>query len=258
MDFCLRFAARANCFECPSPMIGSMAGPSIVVVDDEPLVREGICALLQASDELAVSRIEVASDGDEALVVCAAVRPDLVLMDLRMPNMPGVEAIRELQATQPDVRVLALTTFSAEELVLEALSAGASGYLVKDRAAAELVPAVRSVLDDGMPLSPEAARALTSWVVQHLPGIRDQRPPEAPQGTVPTLYCAELTPREKECLERLAEGKSNQEIAEAMHASLGAVKAYLGTSCAKLQVRDRVQLLIRATQMGLVNPALPW
>lgn len=244
-----------------------MTGPSIVVVDDEPLVRQGICALLQASDELDVSSIEVAGNGEEALVVCAAVSPDIVLMDLRMPHMSGVEAIRELHAQDPHLPVLALTTFSTEDLVLEAMGAGASGYLVKDRAATDLVPAVQAVLEDGMPLSPEAARALTSWVVDHLPGRRPMdlggvsrqgldgaNGPDRPPSDV---LAAQLTDRELECLDRLAEGMSNQEIATAMHVSVGAVKAYLGSSCAKLQVRDRVQLLIRATQMRLVTPALP-
>ncbi|NHU85997.1 response regulator transcription factor [Kocuria sp. JC486] len=241
-----------------------MTGPSIVVVDDEPLVRQGICALLQASDELDVSSIEVAGNGEEALVVCAAVSPDIVLMDLRMPHLSGVEAIRELHAQDPHLPVLALTTFSTEDLVLEAMGAGASGYLVKDRAATDLVPAVQAVLEDGMPLSPEAARALTAWVVDHLPGRRamtlDGVPrqgldgPDRPRSDV---LAAQLTDRELECLARLAEGMSNQEIATAMHVSVGAVKAYLGSSCTKLQVRDRVQLLIRATQMRLVTPALP-
>ena len=232
-----------------------MGGITVLVADDDAVVRDGICRLLDAVGEPAVARIEVAGDGEEAVLLAAAVRPDLVLMDLGMPRLSGVEAIRELHRSDPELPILALTTFSAEEMVIAAMAAGASGYLVKDRAAHELGPAVRAVLDDGMPLSPEAARALTTWVAQRLQDepAGGQVPEQAP--TSPMWQ--HLSDRESECVTHLAHGMSNQEMAAAMFVSLGAVKNYLASSCRKLGVRDRVQLLIRSTELGLVQPELP-
>lgn len=232
-----------------------VGGISVLVVDDDATVRDGICRLLETLAQPEVTRIDVAGDGEEALLRAAATRPDLVLMDLGMPRLDGVEAIRELHRSDPELPVLALTTFSAEETVLAAMAAGASGYLVKDRAAQELGPAVRAVLEDGMPLSPEAARALTTWVAQRLQDEEAGRQVASPAPMDPMWES--LSERESECVDHLARGMSNQEIADAMFVSLGAIKSYLASCCRKLGVRDRVQLLIRSTELGLVQPQLP-
>ena len=231
---------------------------SVLVVDDEPLIRGGICALLRNAAELPLASLKEAADGEQALLVCAAERPDVVLMDLRMPRVSGIEAIAELSRTQPEIRVLALTTFSTEDLVLEAMAAGASGYLVKDRAGAELVPAIEAVMDDGMPLSPQAARALAGWVRAHGSDARTGgTSPEGPgAGSAVRMPVETLTDRELDCVRYLARGMSNQEIAGTLYVSVGAVKGHLGAACRKWGVRDRVQLLVRATQLGVVVPRL--
>lgn len=182
---------------------------------------------------------------------CIARPPDIVVMDIRMPRMDGIEATRRILREHPEVKVLALTTFTTREYVAPMLAAGASGYLVKDRAD-ELVPAIRAVLSNDFYISPEISNVLVHLVLR---GEEDEHSAHPSAGRSAAWYPS-LTPREDEALQWLARGHSNQEIAQSMYVSLGSVKAYLARAGDKLGTRDRVQLLIRATQLGIVQPRI--
>ena len=208
-----------------------------------------------------------ASEGSEAVQKCVELGPDVVLMDIRMPGMDGIEATAQIVRRAPGVRVLALTTFSTLEYVVPALRAGASGYLVKDARHEEIVSAVTQVREDELALSPSVATSLADNVLGDVPvasvrrgrlGGRDQ----ARRSREPAPEAPRLTPREREALECLAQGLNNNEIAERMLVSRGSVKAYVSQLCDKLGVRDRVQVLIAGIQYGLVHPQLtedtPW
>jgi DNA-binding NarL/FixJ family response regulator len=179
---------------------------------------------------------------------CLAIDPDVVLMDMKMPVMDGIEATREITSRSPRSKVLALTTFSTLEFVVPALRAGAAGYLVKDARPDEIIDAVNQVLKDELALSPAIARALADNVIS----VPDQQEARSADDGLRSL----LTDREMETVTLLAQGLSNREIAEQMHVSEGSVKAYLGRVCEKFGVRDRVQALIKAYQSGLVDPQL--
>jgi DNA-binding NarL/FixJ family response regulator len=191
--------------------------------------------------------IGTAANGREAVDRCLASDPDVVLMDMKMPVMDGIEATREITSRSPRSKVLALTTFSTLEFVVPALRAGAAGYLVKDARPDEIITAVHQVLDNEIALSPAIARALADNVIS----VPDQQHRPADDG-----LRSLLTEREMETVTLLAQGLSNREIAEQMHVSEGSVKAYLGRVCEKFGVRDRVQALIKAYQSGLVEPQL--
>jgi DNA-binding NarL/FixJ family response regulator len=173
----------------------------------------------------------------------------VVLMDMKMPVMDGIEATREITSRSPRSKVLALTTFSTLEFVVPALRAGAAGYLVKDARPDEIIDAVNQVLNDEIALSPAIARALADNVIS----VPDQ---QQPARSADSGLRSLLTDREMETVTLLAQGLSNREIAEQMHVSEGSVKAYLGRVCEKFGVRDRVQALIKAYQSGLVDPQL--
>lgn len=218
----------------------------VLVVDDQPLMLEALKSFFSAEPGFEV--IATASNGREAVDRCLASDPDVVLMDMKMPVMDGIDATREITSRSPRSKVLALTTFSTLEFVVPALRAGAAGYLVKDARPDEIITAVRQVLDDEIALSPAIARALADNVIS-VPGQQQARP--ADNG-----LRSRLTDREMETVTLLAQGLSNREIAEQMHVSEGSVKAYLGRVCEKFGVRDRVQALIKAYQYGLVEPQL--
>ncbi|KUG60770.1 LuxR family transcriptional regulator [Kocuria rosea subsp. polaris] len=192
--------------------------------------------------------IATAANGREAVDRCLAADPDVVLMDMKMPVMDGIEATREITSRSPRSKVLALTTFSTLEFVVPALRAGAAGYLVKDARPDEIIDAVNQVLKDELALSPAIARALADNVIS----VPDQQQARSADDGLRSL----LTDREMETVTLLAQGLSNREIAEQMHVSEGSVKAYLGRVCEKFGVRDRVQALIKAYQSGLVDPQL--
>ncbi|MFC7581892.1 response regulator [Schaalia naturae] len=231
-----------------------MAILRILVVDDDPVLRDGLAALIRFDSSLGQTEVATARDGQEAMVRCLADPPDLVVMDVRMPRMDGIEATRRITADHPDVKVLALTTFTTQEYVAPMLAAGASGYLVKDRTE-ELVPAIRAVLADEFYVSPRVSGVLVSMA------LHDERPQDRPapsRAGTPSAAAAEhprpaLTPQEGEAVAWLARGHSNAEIAERMRVSVGSVKSYLAHAGEKLGTRNRVQLLVRATQLGLVT-----
>ena len=237
----------------------------LLLVDDHPLMRDALRNLFDAEPGFEV--LGEASEGAEAVRKCLALRPDVVLMDIRMPGMDGIEATAEIVRRAPGARVLALTTFSTLEYVVPALRAGASGYLVKDACREEIISAVTQVREDELALSPSVANSLANNVLGDVPvpSVRKSRwgmgterpqrvPPPAPGADLTT---PRLTAREQEALECLARGLNNNEIAERMLVSHGSVKAYISRLCDKLGVRDRVQVLIAGIQYGLVQPQLP-
>jgi DNA-binding NarL/FixJ family response regulator len=210
----------------------------ILIADDQPLMRAGFRAVLEATGEMEV--VAEAGDGAEAVAAARAARPDVVLMDIRMPNLDGIEAIRQL----PNHRVLVLTTFGLDEYIVEALRAGASGFLTKDVPADELVRAVRIVAHGDALLTPAVTRQLLDRVARRLP---------APVGHGPQEL-AELTDREREVLELLARGMSNAEIASALIVGEATVKTHVSNVLMKLGLRDRVQAVVLAYEIGLVRP----
>lgn len=217
----------------------------LVVADDQPLMRRAIAAFFEAEPGYEV--VGTAQNGRDAVRVVAELRPDLILMDLDMPEMTGVEATAAIVHGGAATKVLVLTTFSIMEWIAPALRAGASGYLVKDAAPDELVNAVARVLADETVLSPAVTRLLVQEVTS-VPSAQDDRTPTPP--------VSELTDRELQVVELLAGGLSNKEIAQELHLSLGSVKLHIGKASDRLGARDRVQLLVRAIELGLVQPSL--
>lgn len=218
----------------------------VVVVDDQALVRTGFGSILGSEDDIEV--VGDASNGAEALDVCAAVEPDVVIMDIRMPVMDGVEATRRLTERSPGEgppRVLVLTTFDLDELVHEAIRAGASGFLLKDAPPEELFRAVRVTADGGAMLAPTITRRLLTRFADN---GRPAASAEAQQRV------ARLTDREREVLELMARGLSNQEIGDAMFVAETTVKTHVGRIFMKLDARDRVQATVVAFDAGLVVP----
>jgi DNA-binding NarL/FixJ family response regulator len=211
----------------------------VVVADDQELVRSGFALILQRGG---VEVVGEAADGVEALAVARTSRPDVVLMDVRMPRLDGIEATRQLVAAQPEVRVLALTTFDLDEYVYGAVRAGASGFLLKDVSPADLVHAVGVVARGEMMLAP----ALTRRLLERFAAVPD--PADRPAAV------ERLTGREVEVLRLVARGLPNAEIGQRLFLSEATVKTYVSRLLSKLGVRDRVQLAVLAYETGLVRP----
>jgi DNA-binding NarL/FixJ family response regulator len=216
----------------------------VLVVDDQELVRSGFCVILDAADGIAV--VGEAANGEAAISAAAAHHPDVVLMDIRMPGMDGLEATRLLTRASPAPKVVMLTTFDLDEYVYEALRAGASGFLLKDSPRADLIAAVRVAAAGDAMLAPSVTRRLIE--------VFALRPPE----TAPApSRLASLTAREREVLVLLARGGSNTEIASALFVSEATVKTHVGNLLTKLGLRDRVQAVILAYETGIVLPGRP-
>jgi len=214
----------------------------VILADDQALLRAGFRALLDAQDDIDV--VGEAADGDEALTLAVGHKPDVVLMDIRMPRLDGLEATRAI-AADPDlgeVRILILTTFDLDEYVFEALRAGASGFLVKDTEAAELLTAIRAVARGDALLSPSVTRQLIAEFAS-----RAKEP-------LLTTKLDELTNREREVLALVGCGLSNDEIAERLIVSPFTAKAHVSRAMTKLGARDRAQLVVYAYETGLVRP----
>jgi DNA-binding NarL/FixJ family response regulator len=216
----------------------------VVLCDDQALIRDGFRMILDAQEELEV--VGEASDGAEAVELTKRLLPNLVLMDVRMPGMDGIEATRRIVASGVDSRVLILTTFDLDEYVYEALRAGASGFLLKDVTAAQLIEGVRVVAAGEAMLAPTVTRRLLERFTDNLPGGEDERTP-------PSLRS--LTEREREILTLLAGGLSNAELGARLYLSEPTIKTHLSSIFRKLGVRDRVQAVIAAYDAGLVEPA---
>ncbi|GGQ61546.1 DNA-binding response regulator [Couchioplanes caeruleus subsp. azureus] len=213
-----------------------------MVVDDQLMVRAGIAAIVDAEADLTI--VGEAGDGAAALEVAARVRPDVVLMDIRMPGMDGLTATARLTAAPQPPRVLVLTTFHQDAYVFEALKAGASGFVLKDTEPADLLAAIRVVADGEAMLSPAVTRRLIDAFAG---GAVIAAPGDDPR-------LSGLTPREREVLVSIARGMSNAEIGAALGITTGTVKAHVNALLAKLGVRDRVQATIVAYNLGLVRP----
>jgi DNA-binding NarL/FixJ family response regulator len=210
----------------------------VLLVDDQTLFRAGLRTLLSTQPELAV--VGEAKDGQEALAVAAQTRPDVALMDLKMPVLDGVAATRRLRVQLPTCRVVALTTFEDDELVFEALRAGAVGYLLKDAPVAQLVAATLAAARGESVLQPSVA----SKVLARLSRLSD--PPPADSSLL-----ARLSERERDVLRLLARGAANKEIAAALFLAEGTVKNHVTNILTKLEVGDRTQAALRARELGL-------
>ncbi|MCJ7707819.1 MAG: response regulator transcription factor [Anaerolineales bacterium] len=212
----------------------------VLLVDDQPLFREGVHTLLSLQPDLEV--VGEAGNGEEALRLAARLRPDVILMDLQMPVLDGVEATRRLRLTQPDCRVIALTTFDDDEYVFEGLRAGAIGYLLKDTPSVKLLEAIRAAARGESFLQPSIA----AKVVAEFSRLADQAPPR------PQPLAEPLSERENDILRLVVTGASNKEIAAVLVITEGTVKNHLTNILAKLGVRDRTRAALKAKELGLV------
>jgi DNA-binding NarL/FixJ family response regulator len=210
----------------------------LVVADDQELVREGVAAILDAEVDLSV--VGTAADGAEAVGLIQTVKPDVALMDIRMPEVDGIEATRRLTTAGVATRILILTTFGADDYVLQALRAGASGFLLKDAPRASLLASVRAVAAGDAALDESVLRQL---VADHL---------NQPATPLPSPALQRLTPREAQILVLVGRGNTNSEIARALFVSETTVKTHIARTLNKLGARDRIQLVVLAHQNGMV------
>ncbi len=213
----------------------------LLLVDDQSYLRMGLRMGLEAEDDLTVAG--EAGNGAEAVAMTATLQPDLVLMDVRMPVMDGVEATRQIVDSGADSRVIILTTFDLDDYVYAALQAGASGFLLKDAPPADLLSAIRAVATGDAVIAPSATRRLLERFGHHLAESEASAPPDEAFNL--------LTPREREVLTEVAQGLSNAEIAERLFMSDATVKTHVGHILAKLKLRDRVQIVVFAYRNGL-------
>jgi DNA-binding NarL/FixJ family response regulator len=214
----------------------------VLLCDDQALVRSGFRMILEARDDLEV--VGEAEDGQQAIDLAASTAPDVVLMDVRMPNLDGIEATRRLVQSGSAAQIIVLTTYDLDEHVYAAIRAGASGFLLKDVQPVQLVDAIRVVAAGDALLSPSVTRRLLERFARALPE-REEPPPGS---------LADLTEREMEVLRLLANGLSNAELAERLFVSEATVKTHVSNLLHKLGLRDRVQAVILAYEAGLVRP----
>ena len=217
---------------------------TVLLVDDQPLIRLGFRMVLGSTPDLEL--VGEADDGETAVQLTRRLDPDVVLMDIRMPRLDGIEATRQITTLAPRSRVLILTTFDLDEYAFSALNAGASGFLLKDADPAELIGAVRTISRGDAVIAPRMTRRL-------LDTFAHQMPTPTRQAAVPDNNLAKLTPREREVLAEVAAGHSNSEIADRLTVAETTVKTHIGRILTKLELRDRVQAVIFAYQNGLTK-----
>ncbi len=215
----------------------------VVIVDDQELVRFGFRMILEVEDDITVTG--EAGTGTDAVSVVGATRPDIVLMDIRMPDGDGIEATSRITAAQPDTRVVLLTTFDLDDYVYAGLRAGASGFLLKDAPPTQLLHAIRTVAAGEAVLAPSATRRLLDRFVPE---------PGAPDTSTPAAILDGLTDREREVFVLVAKARSNREIANTLHLSEGTVKVHVSRILGKLGLRDRVQAAVLAYESRIVIP----
>lgn len=226
--------------ERPGEVSGTI---SVVLADDQALMRMGFRMVLEAEEDIAV--VGEASDGTSALAQAKALHPDVILMDVRMPGMNGIEATERIARECPGTRVLILTTFDLDEYAFAGLRAGASGFLLKDTRPTELAEAIRTVASGEAVVSPRITQRMLEMFASSLPN--SGTPAQASDPRIDSL-----TPREKEILVLMSQGMSNAEIAEHLVVSATTVKTHVGNVLAKLDVRDRVQAVVVAYETGLM------
>jgi DNA-binding NarL/FixJ family response regulator len=223
-----------------------MAQPiTVLLVDDQSLMRMGFAMVLRAEPDIEV--VGEAADGERALAQVDALKPTVVLMDVRMPGMDGIEATRQIVERRPETKVIVLTTFDLDEYAFGALKAGASGFLLKDVKPERLVAAIRSVAAGDAAISPRIARRMLDLFAGKLPHEADAAAPAADP-------LAALTPRERDVFVAVAEGLTNAEIAAKLYVSETTVKTHVGNVLTKLGLRDRVHVVVWAYENGLVKP----
>ncbi|MEU3687842.1 response regulator transcription factor [Streptomyces narbonensis] len=221
---------------------------TVLIADDQPMQRLGFRMLLESQDDMTV--VGEASNGTEATRLVDRHHPDVVLMDIRMPGLDGIEATRRIVATGARTRILIVTTFDLDEYAYEGLRAGASGFLVKDAQPEELLAGIRAVASGDAVVAPSLTRRLLDAYIHHLP---QPAAPAAPPQEDPRL--SSLTEREREILTVVGQGWTNTEIAERLHLAESTVKTHIGRILAKTGARDRVQAVILAYDTQLVAPA---
>lgn len=209
----------------------------VIIVDDQRLMRDGLRLLLELEDGIEV--VAEAADGKEGIATFQEHAPDVVLMDIRMPNMTGIEATKEILRIDPQARIIILTTFDDDDLIMQGIQAGALGYMLKDLSGEELAAAIQTVMAGGSQLDARVTRKLLGQISN----------PLQKSATVETDL---LTEREIEILSLVAEGFSNPEISRQLHLAEGTVKNYVSGIIQKLDVRDRVQAAVQAREMGLI------
>ncbi|MEV0407635.1 response regulator transcription factor [Actinoallomurus sp. NPDC050550] len=214
---------------------------SVMIVDDDDLMRAGLCAVLSSDETIDV--VAEAADGRAAVQTAAQVVPDVILMDVRMPGLDGIAATRQIIAAAPAARILILTTFEDEDYVYEALTAGATGFLLKRTRPEQLIAAIHTVAGGESLLSPSVTRTVIDRMIQ-----QPRRDPRAMR------RLQALTPREREVLELVAHGLSNTEIADTLVVEESTVKTHMKRILGKLDLRDRVQAVILAYEAGLTRP----
>jgi DNA-binding NarL/FixJ family response regulator len=217
----------------------------VLLCDDQALVRVGLRKIIEAEDDLEV--VGEAGDGEDAVTEAIGLRPDVVLMDIRMPVLDGIEATRRIVRARPATRVVMLTTFGLDGYVYDALRAGASGFMLKDAPPEEIVAAIRVVASGDALLAPAITRTVIEEFARRSPSEVPSPPPEPPA-------LEELTPREREVLELLARGLSNPEICERLVVSEATTKTHVARILQKLGLRDRIQTVIYAYETGLIAP----
>jgi DNA-binding NarL/FixJ family response regulator len=230
---------------------------SVLLVDDHSLIRMGFRLVLEGETDIEV--VGEAADGATALAMCSALRPDVVLMDVRMPGRDGIEATRDIVAAGLPCKVLILTTFDLDDYVYAGLRAGASGFLLKDTQPDSLVAAIHTIAAGDSVLAPTA----TTRLVRKFADSPPPGPPSGPPGGPPTSSFPAarlrqaLTGREQDVFSRIAAGLSNSEIAASLFLSEGTVKIHVGRILAKLGLRDRVQAVVLAYESRLITPGTP-
>ena len=223
---------------------------TVLIADDQTLQRFGFRMLLESQDDMTV--LGEAANGSEAVRMTAEMNPDVVLMDVRMPGLDGIEATRRITAAGDRTRVLILTTFDLDEYAYAGLRAGASGFLVKDAQPEELLAGIRAVATGDAVVAPSVTRRLLDAYVHHLPSGAPERAPVM-TGEDPRLSA--LTEREREILTVVGQGWTNTEIATRLHLAESTVKTHVGRILAKTNSRDRIQAVILAYDTGLVHPS---
>lgn len=224
------------------------APAELLIADDHELAREGVRAMLASEPDMEV--VGEAKDGREALDLCRYLEPNLVLMDVRMPKMNGLEATRKIKAEHPDISILVLTTYEDLDYMFEAVKAGVAGYVIKDATKQELVEAVRRSQGGKPTLNQELAMRL----LQRLSSEDEQRPASPPGHTRPLEPLPEaLTPRELEVLRLLAQGLTNRQISQELVVSAATVKVHIEHLISKLGASDRTQAAVRASRAGLLD-----